>query len=639
MAPHRPSLSITLPSSFEFHYSDSQIPKTPEAQQEAQHSAAEPPPPPRPQPFKVKRKRVSSVPFQEPNAMLDHTVIPTIEMSEVPSDMSSPTLQPTTAHLLSPMPISATLPRALTPPKTPAPSTYSSWQLESPAEEWDLINNTKPAFERAGSVCSSFSDSSISSCGSSAFSAPTGCYDSPESETADPFVDDGLPKQTETLQTPTRNSPKSKRVKTRRDIKWTPQMDDHLWMTFMSYLSDPRLTPFKMLPGSTPPMGVCEKVATEAKRTWRSRKLAPSAPGFADGFVDLEPRQVQGSPDTIRPSTLQNMQQKWPRSTAATRKRLRTLCTGRPSISAHYQRMLRTRSPSPFETSDLASQQAESESSFSGIDMVMSLVTSTAPSMQPDGMLAQLARDEPSKSRPQRTARPDGWFDRIPRSKAHQKSASLQSELKLSMSDLSQQTPESLDSPFDADTTARRSHLLQSMSNTKSLGRAEFNGRSLEAPVEFKIGAPTDRRSRKRRFRSDEEKPRRLPLEDVFGPPVPEGVVRNRGFSVGAVRASDNLAKLFTPATPHVTDFDQVMGEASAGAQEDVPMGSRSAPRRLADPVPRLGSPFVEGPPPSRQHNTFPRSTLLPTSDNQDPFHQRLIELAAAHADDASNST
>ena len=88
--------------------------KTPEAQQcvEAQ-SATEPPPPPRPQPFKVKRKRPSA-PFQEP-IMLDTNVIPTIEMSEVPTQMSSPTMQPTSAHLLSPIPISSTLHRALDP--------------------------------------------------------------------------------------------------------------------------------------------------------------------------------------------------------------------------------------------------------------------------------------------------------------------------------------------------------------------------------------------------------------------------------------------------------------------------------------------------------------------------------------------
>ncbi|EMC95863.1 hypothetical protein BAUCODRAFT_71115 [Baudoinia panamericana UAMH 10762] len=54
------------------------------------------------------------------------------------------------------------------------------------------------------------------------------------------------------------------------------------------------------------------------------------------------------------------------------------------------------------------------------------------------------------------------------------------------------------------------------------------------------------------------------------------------------------------------------------------PSGSRSVPRRLAEPVPRLGSPFTETP--HRQHNTFPRS-YLPTASNPQPFQQRLREL------------
>lgn len=249
--------------------------------------------------------------------------------------------------------------------------------------------------------------------------------------------------------------------------------------------------------------------------------------------------------------------------------------------------------------------------------------------MQPDNMLAQLASDDtPQQAAPsQRQPRPDGWFDRIPRSKAHQKSASLQSELKLSLDDLANAPKLQLASPFDADTTSSRTHLLQSMGNTKSLGRTEFNGKSLDSPVVFKMGAPTDRRSRKRRFRSDEEKPRRPPLEDVFGPPMQESIVRNRGFSVGAVRATDSLTKLFTPP---VSNVDQVMTEAPSEPSpfDDLPMGSRSAPRRLAEPVPRLGSPFVETPPPSRQHNTFPRS-LLPSIVNQEPFHQCLMQLAS----------
>ncbi|KAF2174208.1 hypothetical protein M409DRAFT_16475 [Zasmidium cellare ATCC 36951] len=628
MPPLRPSLSISLPASTDFHFADGHMPRTPEAQQAEQQTAVEPPPPPRTQPFKIKRKRVSSAPFTAPDVIPDTTaVIPTIEMSEVPAEMSSPTIQPTSAHLLSPIPLAATFPRAVTPPRTPAPKMYTTFsQLESPAEEWDLINKTKPSFERAGSVCSSFSDSSISSCGSSAFSLPTGGYDSPDSEAPDPFTDHDSTKHEHLIESPVikTDAHQPKRVKTRRDAKWTPQMDDHLWMTFMAYLSDPTLTPFKMLPGSTPPMGVCDQVASKAKRTWRPRKNGPINIGSIDALFETNHGDRAGSPDTIRPSTLQTTQPKWP-SGAATRRHLRKLCQRRPYISAHYQRMLRTRSPSPFETSSPNSQPS---SSFNGYDMVKSLVTSTAPSMQPDNMLAQLASDEtPQQPAPsQRQPRPEGWFDRIPRSKAHQKSASLQSELKLSLDDLANAPSMQLASPFDGDAASSRTHLLQSMTNTKSLGRTEFNGKSLDSPVEFKIGALTDRRSRKRRFRSDEEKPRRPPLEDVFGPPMQESIVRNRGFSVGAVRATDSLTKLFT--TP-VTNVDQVMSEAPTNLTpfDDVPMGSRSAPRRLAEPVPRLGSPFVETPPPNRQHNTFPRS-LLPNMANQEPFHQRLMQLA-----------
>ncbi|KAF7190745.1 hypothetical protein HII31_07904 [Pseudocercospora fuligena] len=633
----RPALSIALPLSCDYHHDDTQMPRTPEAQQcgEAQ-SATEPPPPPRPQPFKVKRKRPSA-PFQEP-IMLDTNIIPTIEMSEVPTQMSSPTLQPTSAHLLSPIPMSSTLQRAFTPPKTPAPKLCTPFsQLESPmADEWDLINNTKPAFQRAGSVCSTFSDSSVSSCGSSAFSMPTGGYDSPQSEATDPFMDDDLTKHDKSMSSPNleTDTPQTKRIKTRRHVTWTPQMDDHLWMTFMAYLSDPTLTPFKMLPGSTPPMGVCDQVATRAKRTWRPRKVVPVTPGSIDALLEAEARkQREGSPDTIRPSTLQAMQAKWPKS-AATRRRLRELCARRPSISAHYQRMLRTRSPSPFETSSPATSGVPPSSSFSNYEMMKTLVTSTAPSMQPDGMLAQLASVEPPPApKASRPARPEGWFDRIPRSKAHQKSASLQSELKIHIQDMDLKPLGGLDSPFDAEPGASRSHLLRSMANTKSLGRTEFNGKSLDSPFDFKVGAPTDRRSRKRRFRSDEEKPRRPVLtDDVFGPPVDQqNVVRGRGFSVGAVRATDNLSKLFTP--PSVS-MDHEMPDISI-TLADAPLGSRSAPRRLAEPVPRLGSPFMETPPPSRQqHNTFPRTSLLPTMSNQEPFHQRLLELANQHAGD-----
>ena len=260
--------------------------------------------------------------------------------------------------------------------------------------------------------------------------------------------------------------------------------------------------------------------------------------------------------------------------------------------------------------------------------------------MQPEGPLAQLAADDlvnvhpPSRPQSQRSSRPPDWFARIGRSKAHQKSASLQSGLSLD-TELGRPPAFTLASPFDE--ASNRSHLLHSMSTTKSLGRNEFNRQhgkvpSLDSPFEMS-GAPTMPRSLKRRFKSDEEKPRRPVLEDVFGPPSEDaGIVRNRGFSVGAVRATDNLTKLFDPPTvassPPSADHEMSEAPPTEDSSHLGPIGSRSAPRRLAEPVPRLGSPFMATPSTSRLFNTFPRS-YIPTMSNPQPFQQRLRELVA----------
>lgn len=265
--------------------------------------------------------------------------------------------------------------------------------------------------------------------------------------------------------------------------------------------------------------------------------------------------------------------------------------------------------------------------------MKMSLITSTNPSMQPNGPLARLASDE-QRPRPQsqRESRPADWFARIGRSQAHQKSMSLQSGLGLHAR-TSLQRSGVLASPFD-----ERSHLLQS--TAKSLGRNNFNtaAPSLDSPFEV-TGAPTAPRSLKRRFRSDEEKPKRPAVQDIFSPPDSNPVIRNRGFTVGAASASDNLSKLFTP--PSIVTLASGPYVPSSGSQDqemtdqpelpDVsmlgPPGARSVPRRMAEPTPRLGSPFIEAAA-LRQHNTFPRS-YIPSESNPQPFQQKLKELAA----------
>ena len=647
MARPRPSLSITLPSSFEFHYNDGQLPKTPEHQHEEQQSAVEPPPPPR-QTYKVKRRRRELPAFDQPALLDADTVIPTIEMSEVVSELSSPTLQPTPTNteLLAPLP---SIQRIITPPKTPAPRIDNIMENDSPANEWDLINDSRdtkrPPFVRSASVCSSFSDSSISSCGSSAFSAPNGSCTSPESVATDPFMEDDMLKAEKLILSPipVSSSPSAKRVKRHRHVKWTPEMDQHLENTYIMYLRDPRVTPFKTLPGVPPPLGVCSRVANKAKRTWNPYKQGTPSP--LDTILETQVLRREGSPDTIRPErsiTKDAKQPQWPRSDAATRRRLRKLVKGKPALSAHYQRLLRTRSPSPFTSSVAPSRSSEPPSApFAGRDMKMSLITSTSSSMQPEGPLAQLASDEASPAQAaqqpqsQRTSRPADWFARIGRSQAHQKSLSLQSGL--SLENETAQPIHTLASPFDD--TSNRLHLLHSMSTTKSLGRSEFNSKnvkvpSLDSPIEM-LGAPTMPRSLKRRFKSDEEKPRRPVLEDVFGPLSEDtGVVRNRGFSVGAVRAADNLTKIFDPpAMPSTSSTDSEMTEAPPPADLSHlgPIGCRSAPRRLAEPIPRLGSPFAAVPATVRPHNTFPRN-WIPTASTPQPFQDRIRQLAHEHS-------
>ncbi len=442
------------------------------------------------------------------------------------------------------------------------------------------------------------------------------------------------------------DGPTAKRLKRHRHVKWTPEMDHHLESTYLMYLRDPRVTPFKMLPGVPPPLGVCSRVACKARRTWsHQRAITPSS---LDTILESDRSVRQGSPDTIRPDTAGDRYHRqpvsWP-SDAATRKRLRKLVKGKPQLSAHYQRLLRTRSPSPFTSSSAPSRSSETPvASFSGRDMKMSLITSTAPSMQPEGPLAQLSSDDTtndeSQVRPQsrRSSRPSDWFARIGRSSAHQKSLSLQSELRLDC-DFGQ-TSGLLASPFDEGPA--RTHLLHSMTTTKSLGRSAFSGMnrkvpSLDSPIVL-TGAPTAPRSLKRRFKSDEEKPRRPVLADVFGPPTDDGVnLRNRGFTVGAVRASDKLTRIFEPtifepptASSSSSSADHEMTEAPPALDLSHlgPIGSRSAPRRLAEPIPRLGSPFMETPNTRSLFNTFPRS-YVPTSANPQPFQQRLQELAA----------
>ena len=742
--PRLDSADLTAP--FDFHYNEAMATTTADAHNNTADahnntgahnntSAIAPTNPPQRGMYKVKRKRHIQPPpapqiFPDLVANPDDpttSVVPTIEMSEADADVVSPHQNqnhhrhqhhtPTSPGLLAPYPPADRHSPAL--PKTPtqrAPLSFTD--VDDSSHEWDMITESRPAFVRANSLCSSFSNSSISSCGSSAFSTLVGSCASPDSVTSDPFVAEHPDKSVLSPTTPRfiTDEPSAKRLKKFRHVKWTPAMDSHLENTYLVYIHDPTNTPFKMLPGVVPPLGVCTRVANRARRTWMQHRLSTPTPLDAileDDAAGPRTEACQGSPDTVRPPPAAAPQdgKPWPRSDAATRKRLRHLVKAKPDLSVYYSRLLHRRSPSPFLTSEascgggngstattLRDLSDPCSTSFTARDLKLSLITSTAPSMQPQGPLAQLSSNDNNTTRPepppavrprsQRQVRPADWFNRIPRSQAHQKSASLQSELSIANADAAapsapatapatatpttKHTASLLASPF-AVAPSDRSHLLNSMTTTQSLGRHAFfppshssttaapasGTPSLDSPFHMAPahpqGDPTMKRSLKRRFKSDEEKPRRPrgAIDDVFGPwpgaspsaglggatpaqsspqpqPSHDPFTRTRGFTVG-VGVPGHLSSLFDPLPPVQTHSssstvtmtvpqvdlempDREPSPPSPLASASRPLGFRSVPRRFhlasssssatppaaaaaapAKHMPRLGSPFGGG--------------------------------------------
>ncbi|KAH8725511.1 hypothetical protein GQ44DRAFT_739611 [Phaeosphaeriaceae sp. PMI808] len=345
MDSERPHLSITLPRNFQFHYRDGQMPQTPEP--EPQPEELQPPPPPR-QTLKVRRRRTTMV---QPHDDCEFTrPIPTIEAPELYSDFSMdlPLVAPIQDDAyLSP---AVTYARMLSPPKTPIAQMRTIMNFDGP-EHWSDIDQSSQSESSSRPTSSSgFSDSSISSTGSmESFMSRGGSCTSPEEEmTEDPFlafspdVKYGQPTSPLPAFQPARPA---KRLKLR--ATFTEDTDYHLWMTYMKYLQDPTVTPFKALPGTVPPNGVCHRVARMARKTWqgpRSTRLGARAGGPY--------RSRAGTPDTVRAlksgsnTPLARTSKSFLRfpTEKQCRKRLRDLAKQKPTLSAHYQRLLRWQS-------------------------------------------------------------------------------------------------------------------------------------------------------------------------------------------------------------------------------------------------------------------------------------------------------
>ncbi|THZ16086.1 hypothetical protein D6C89_09423 [Aureobasidium pullulans] len=656
MASHKPSVSITLPRDFKFSYDNNDEPQTPARPSTAVDSFdLEPPAVPK-QTFKLRRRPRD----QHTGAMDEAPILPSVEINEStePAHYSFDHHM-STAGYLAPRPGHL---RLNSPPKTPA-SQVTSYNIETTdATEWSMFHpiHLSDIIQRPSSASSTFSDSSATSDGSSFDSKSSfdaGSCTSPESELGDPFAFFERKSGAPGAMTPSSGLPNAKRVKTMRHAHFTPEMDNHLWFTYMTYVQDPRVTPFKMLPGTSPPLGVCHRVAREAKATWRGNRLTHAPYGIPRISI-----QRADSPDTVcqpdamdqstptAPYSHNPVALKWPRSEGAARRRLRELCKRKPSLSAHYMRLLRTRSPSPFESSSSVSASSSPNqpavpvaqpptpqpSSFSSRDLNVSLAEATAPSMQPDGPLAQLHKRTPQPPMAPQQRRGSDWYARIGRSgarAAHQKSQSLQLGLGLGSSSGMQSNPfergSILASPFD-DSEPARQNFLDSMNKTQSLGRAFLNnngsrltdaGPSLRSP--FPLDGPMpSARSLKRRFGVDEQSASQQPsLEDVFTAPPASShhPMRNRGFSLSAVPMGGMTQNANTdfPFAPGPSTADHKMGDAS----------DRLNLPKVAQP-PRLGSPFSGGVSNSR-FNTFPRRfTPREAGLTEQPFEEHNRQMS-----------
>ncbi|KAJ4319778.1 hypothetical protein N0V94_003745 [Neodidymelliopsis sp. IMI 364377] len=606
-------------------------PQTPEP--EPQVAELQPPPPPR-QTLRVRRRRTTLV---QHRINLDHPMqekpIPTIEATDFHFEPSNALPSPPSAldnAYLSP-PTSFT--RLVSPPKTPAHQVRTIDVFDGP-QHWDDLEATHSEASSRPTSSSGFSDSSISSRGSmESLLSRGGSCTSPEEEMCDPFSFDNLEMK---YQQPSSPLAAHQQLRPAKKLKlratFTEDMDHHLWRTYMTYLGDPTVTPFKAVPLTVPPNGVCHRVARMARKTWKGPR--PSRLAAVREATQFSPRN--GTPDTIKamksgsntPIARHNKSYLRYPTEKQCRKRLRDLTKQKPNLSAYYQRLL-NRSPSPLqssppsEKSDDSAQlqplsspfvQESSAFSFSTRDMNVSLATSTAASMQMGNPLSQLANDI--------TPRPEQKSWSRARSSAHQKSQSLHVGLGLGLSNV-------LGSPFQSSSTVEMSDVGSNLHNAQTWhAQTGLPTPRLGSPFQLHAPRPKSRVFKRRALASSfEDKPRNRGnsfVDDIFGAPAESSHrrVRSRGFSLGDMMdgAGARRLPLSSSGPPEFNPF--------ANLRPQLPSPVHTSPAIMAEAhgqnTIRLGTPFG-----GRPSNTFPRASTSYGFEPPASFEQR---FAAAHS-------
>jgi hypothetical protein len=323
----------------------------------------------------------------------------------------------------SPLPRTPKPQRFLSPPKTPLARFQASFGCAQDEEEGNIdttMLHVGMAIGRPDSACSNYSISSDSSVDSNMTHSTTeGSCTSIEDGEDDYYPVNDNPKGKGNDFDYVTSAPSTHRQVVREDERkekersgrgrkfcWTESMDAHLWKTYALYQQDPKITPFFVLPGQVPPLGVCYKVAREAKRTWKEAKVRGDH--ISVPLTAPRPKQRTVPPvsevinrgDAMRRITPFS----WPVSESSTRRRLRELCRenyGPSHNPYHYHRQQRRRiggvgssdmKPRTTNMSPSPLQSSSSRDPFSTTrNMALSLTTSTSSSMRPNGALASLA--------------------------------------------------------------------------------------------------------------------------------------------------------------------------------------------------------------------------------------------------------
>jgi len=365
-AAKKSGMSITLPRNFApLSLDAAEAPRTPD-QTFAQLDL--PPPPPH-STYRVRRPRVNFNSFQARNPGLPATLfasdipIPSsagprsTEVSksfDLSSDDAMPSIEltstPTRPNLFQRFSEPVEYEKLRLPPVTQAPYTPPHQTTRTPVDikrgEWDL--------RRPTSVRSHNSTSSVST--TETYDTRPTSYDGSVAgaDDSDPFFPAENVKIIPATPLPLRKSKKQRLTNLfgKNNVDWTIDMDNHLFNVYQIYLADPTVTPFKTVPGSIPPTGVCHRVARRAKETW-SRASRVDFPivqrhkvrSMLD--VRMYSRNKTPDPEDFLSTSTNDRRPAWP-SESATRKRLKQLCREKFTISAHYNRLRESRSPSPF---------------------------------------------------------------------------------------------------------------------------------------------------------------------------------------------------------------------------------------------------------------------------------------------------